>query len=218
MATNLNMNFDIPIVIDTNVTPWVNSPAIGVERKMLERQDSEAGRATTIVRFSPGSEFSPHHHAGGEEFFVLEGVFSDDTGDFGSGMYVRNPDGSHHRPYSTHGAQIFVKLGHMNPEDQTYVRLDTNQTEWLPGLVTGLSVMPLHQYKTESVALVKWQPGTVFNQHSHPAGEEILVLDGTFEDEHGRYQQGTWLRNPPGSVHTPYSTEGCTIFVKTGHL
>jgi anti-sigma factor ChrR (cupin superfamily) len=52
----------------------------------------------------------------------------------------------------------------------------------------------------------------------HAGGEEILVLDGTFEDEHGAYPKGSWLRSPPLSRHAPFSREGCTILVKTGHL
>jgi anti-sigma factor ChrR (cupin superfamily) len=78
--------------------------------------------------------------------------------------------------------------------------------------------MPLHQFGNEHVALVKWEPGTRFVNHSHPGGEEIFVLSGTFADEHGTYNEGTWLRNPPGSTHSPYSEEGCVIYVKTGHL
>ena len=35
--------------------------------------------------------------------------------------------------------------------------------------------MPLHEYKSEHVALVKWDPCTVFNTHSHWGGEEIFV-------------------------------------------
>jgi anti-sigma factor ChrR (cupin superfamily) len=68
------------------------------------------------------------------------------------------------------------------------------------------------------VALAKWEPGTRFLRHGHPGGEEIFVLDGVFEDEFGSYPKGTWLRNPPGSVHMPFSHEGCLIYVKTGHL
>jgi anti-sigma factor ChrR (cupin superfamily) len=78
--------------------------------------------------------------------------------------------------------------------------------------------MPLHGYGSEHVALVRWAPGTVFQPHSHPSGEEIYVLSGVFQDEHGTYPAGSWLRNPPGSVHRPWSEPGCTIWVKTGHL
>ena len=91
-------------------------------------------------------------------------------------------------------------------------------TPWQPGLVPGLSVMPLHSFRTEHTALVRWDAGTLFNPHTHPGGEEIFVLDGTFEDEQGVYPQGTWLRNPSYSRHRPFSQEGCTIFVKTGHI
>jgi anti-sigma factor ChrR (cupin superfamily) len=185
---------------------------------MLERDGEEVARATSIVRYAAGSYFDAHTHGGGEEFLVLDGVFSDESGEFPKGMYVRNPVGSSHKPYSKNGATILVKLRQFEPEDQEYVRIDTQKTEWRPGLVPGLSVMPLHQYGTENVALVKWEPGTRFNEHMHPGGEEIFVLSGTFSDELGDYKAGTWLRNPPGSTHKPYSEEGCTIYVKTGHL
>ena len=218
MNTGLNMDFERQVVLDSSAIEWVDSPLPGVQRRMLEREKVESGRATSVVRYEPRSEFSSHVHAGGEEFLVLDGVFSDEYGDFGPGAYVRNPIGSKHRPRSENGCKIFVKLWQMDPDDQKYVRIDTTTESWSSGLVDGLSVLPLHQYGTESVALVKWQPGTVFQTHSHPGGEEILVLDGTFEDEHGQYPKGTWLRNPAGSIHTPFSSEGCIIYVKTGHL
>ena len=61
---------------------------------MLERQGAESGRATSVVRYAPGSDFAAHTHTGGEEFIVLDGVFSDDSGDYSAGSYVRNPVGS----------------------------------------------------------------------------------------------------------------------------
>jgi anti-sigma factor ChrR (cupin superfamily) len=65
---------------------------------------------------------------------------------------------------------------------------------------------------------VRLAPGTRLERQDHPGGEEILVLDGSFDDELGRYSKGTWLRNPPGSAHGAFSRPGCTLFVKTGHL
>ena len=106
----------------------------------------------------------------------------------------------------------------MQPTDQQQVVINHNQANWSPGLVPGLQVLPLHRYGTEQVALVKWEAGTKFQYHRHWGGEEIFVLDGTFADEQGVYPQGTWLRNPSGSVHTPFSENGCLIYVKTGHL
>ncbi|MDA0306063.1 MAG: cupin domain-containing protein [Proteobacteria bacterium] len=214
----INADLGQRAVVHSEELDWVDSPLPGVQRRMLERDGAEAGRASTIVRYAPDSYFHSHIHTGGEEYIVLDGVFSDESGDFGPGTYVRNPVGSEHRPHSKDGTTIFVKLWQMDPDDQEYVRIDTNKTEWQAGLVEGLSVMPLHQHGSEHVALVKWAAGTEFNFHGHPGGEEILVLDGVFEDEHGRYPKGAWLRNPAGSVHTPFSTEGCIIYVKTGHL
>ena len=205
-------------VVNSNELPWVDSPLPGVQRRMLERDGEEVARATTIVRYEPNSYFSPHTHGGGEEYLVLDGIFSDETGDFHQGMYVRNPIGSKHKPYTKDGATILVKLQQFDPDDDASVHIDTNKAAWLPGQVKGLQVMPLHEYGSEQVALVKWQPNTRFGKHVHPQGEEIFVLSGTFADEHGKYPKGTWIRNPAGSEHTPYSNEGCVIYVKTGHL
>jgi anti-sigma factor ChrR (cupin superfamily) len=106
----------------------------------------------------------------------------------------------------------------MHPADQQRLVVDTTNATWVPGLVPGLQVLPLHAWGSEHVALVRWAPGTVFQPHGHPGGEEIFVLEGVFQDEHGTYPAGSWLRNPPGSTHRPWSEAGCTIWVKTGHL
>ena len=214
----INADLSERVVIDTNQVDWTETRLPGVHRRVLDRDGAEAGRATTIVRFDKNSYFDPHEHPGGEEFLVLEGVFSDQYGDFPAGTYVRNPVGSAHKPHTAEGCTIFVKLWQMEPEDQEFVRVNTDSATWHPGMVEGLTVMPLHQFETEHVALVRWAPGTVFTQHRHFGGEEILVLDGVFEDEFGRYPEGTWIRSPHGSVHAPLSTDGCTILVKTGHL
>ena len=214
----LNADRSKRVVINTNEIPWVDSPMAGVERRMLEREGDEVARATTAVRYAPGSSFSPHTHGGGEEYLVLEGVFSDEHGDYTAGTYVRNPVGSTHTPFSKEGGTILVKLWQMSPEDKEQKTIDTVKNTWSPGLIQGLEVMPLHNYGAENIALVKWQPGTVFQKHSHWGGEEIYVIEGVFADEHGTYPQGTWLRNPHRSIHTPFSEEGCVIYVKTGHL
>ncbi len=214
----LNSDFSQRIVIHTDEIPWIDSPMSGVQRRMLERDGDEVARATTIVRYAPGSSFDPHTHGGGEEFLVLDGVFSDEKGDYPTGTYVRNPVGSSHAPFSKEGTTILVKLWQMSPEDREQKVINTLTNSWQPGLVEGLEVMPLHIHGTENVALVKWEPGTVFQRHSHWGGEEIYVIEGVFEDEQGTYPQGTWIRNPHGSIHTPSSKDGCLIYVKTGHL
>jgi anti-sigma factor ChrR (cupin superfamily) len=131
---------------------------------------------------------------------------------------LRNPPGSSHAPFSEDGCTILVKLNQFDPDDLSSVRIRTAESAWRPGLVDGLSVMPLHSHGVSHTALVRWAPGTVFQPHSHPGGEEIFVIDGVFEDEQGRYPAGSWLRNPPWSRHHPFSREGCTLLVKVGHI
>lgn len=206
------------VVLDTTQLPWQPSPLPGVERRLLDRSGGEVARATSIVRYAPGSRFAAHSHGAGEEILVLEGTFSDESGDHAAGTYLRNPAGSSHAPFSEAGCTLLVKLRQMHRADQASVRIQTRKAAWLPGLVPGLEVMPLHQFGSEHVALVRWAPGTVFQPHRHLGGEEILVLEGVFVDEAGTYPAGSWLRNPPGSVHQPWSDTGCTIWVKTGHL
>ncbi len=65
-----------------------------------------------------------------------------------------------------------------------------------------------------ATSIVRFDPGHSFAPHTHGGGEEFVVLEGVFQDEHGDYPAGTYVRNPPTSSHTPRSDAGCTIFVK----
>src|ERR1700722_1311849 len=106
----LNADFSKRAVVHATNLPWVPSPMAGVERRMLDRVGDEIARATSIVRYAPGSHFSPHTHDGGEEFLVLEGVFQDEHGDYPVGSCVRNRPTSRHKPGSSAGCTILVKL------------------------------------------------------------------------------------------------------------
>ena len=215
----VNADFSQRVVIRPENYDWVASPAAGVERMMLDRIGDEVARATTIVRFAPNSSFDAHSHGGGEEFLVLEGVFSDEHHDYPAGTYVRNPIGTHHTPHiGPEGATILVKLHQFDETDTAQFHLDTTTEAFRPGVAPGLTVLPLHAHPSENVALVRWAPGTKFAAHQHWGGEEIFVIEGTFQDEHGDYPAGTWLRSPHGSQHNPWSDDGCLIYVKTGHL
>ena len=107
---NLHMDFSQRVVINTEKQPWLKSPKQGVWRKPLAREEAEQGHATSIVKYDAGASFSEHNHPLGEEIFVLDGVFSDHTGDYPAGTYFRNPKGFIHAPYSTTGCVLLVKL------------------------------------------------------------------------------------------------------------
>src|ERR671922_130962 len=105
----INADFTRRVSVHAATSDWVQSPMPGVERKMLDRVGDEVARASSIVRYAPNSRFSAHTHGGGEEFLVLQGVFSDEHGDYSPGTYVRNPVGSCHTPHSEGGCTLFVK-------------------------------------------------------------------------------------------------------------
>ncbi len=205
-------------VVNSGQLDWVASPQSQVQRRLLARDGGEVARATSIVRYAPGARFAAHVHDLGEEILVLDGTFSDEAGDYGPGSYLKNPPGSSHAPFSVDGCTLFVKLRHLHPHDSERVVVDTRHAGWRQGMVAGLTVLPLSEFGTMHTALVRWAPGTFFNPHRHYGGEEIFVVEGVFEDEHGRYPQGCWIRSPHLSQHQPFSREGCLILVKTGHL
>ena len=136
----LNMDLTQRIVINTNTQDWQPSPMPGVSRKPLAREDAERGHATSIVRYDPGASFSEHPHPLGEEILVLEGTFSDQTGDYPAGTYFRNPEGFRHAPFSEEGCVLLVKLHQFQTGDDAHVVIDTRATPWSPGH-GGLKVM-----------------------------------------------------------------------------
>jgi anti-sigma factor ChrR (cupin superfamily) len=215
----LNADFSQRTVVHAARLPWVASPMPGVERRMLDRIGDEVARATSIVRYAPGSHFSAHTHGGGEEFLVIEGVFQDEHGDYPAGSYVRNPPTSIHTPGSDSGCVIFVKLWQFAPDDRTRVRLDTAQLPFLQVHDrTGVEVIPLFRDSREQVRLERWAPNADIVL-TEQGGIEILGLEGDFADELEQFTAHSWLRLPPGStLRAQVGSEGCGVWIKTGHL
>lgn len=214
---NINSNFNQRIVQSAQQAVWTASPQPGVDRRMLDRIGDETARATSIVRYAAGAGYAQHVHGGGEEIFVLQGVFSDEHGDYPAGTYLRNPPGTSHTPFSREGCMLFVKLRQFAPDDTQAVRIDTAKAAWYPASTPGVSVLPLHDHAGVNTALVRWAPNTRIPAHTHLGGEEILVLAGVFKDGNGQYGPGTWLRSPHGSRHSPRTgAEGAIMYVKVG--
>jgi anti-sigma factor ChrR (cupin superfamily) len=215
----LNADFTQRIVIATARLPWIASPQPGVERRMLDRIGGEVARATSLVRYAPASTFPAHDHAQGEEFLVLDGVFSDEAGDYPAGTYVRNPPGSRHTPRTGPGCIIFVKLRQMLGGETLRVVIDTAATPWPPADAHGLSRLPLYADDSgETVALEQLVSGGHLAAYHVSSGEEIYLLRGDLADEHGAYDPGTWIRNPAGFRHELMTVGGAVYWVKRGHL
>ena len=207
-----------PVIVDSSALPWTPSPQPGVERRFLERRGGEVARATSIVRYAPASSFTSHVHGEGEEFFVLEGTFSDEHGDFGAGTYVRNPPGSRHMPFTREGCVIFVKLRQMSGEERSHVVVPTEGLAPAPTEVAGVSRVPLYGGGGEEVALEVLEAGARWSDRGALGGEEILVLAGRLLYGEEGCGPGTWLRFPAGRERSLASPDGCRIWTKRGHL
>jgi len=203
---HVNADFSERVVMRFGDTPWVQSPAQGVERKMLDRIGGEVARATTIVRFAPGSAFAAHTHDGGEEYLVLDGTFQDETGDFNAGSYVRNPPTSRHTPASLDGATIFVKLHQFDPTDRTEIHARTDKAG------------TLFQNAEEVVEVIDLARDVVFAPDAR-GGLELLVLEGVVSEGGDRLGVWDWLRLPPGTAtELRAGPGGARFWLKSGHL
>ncbi|KPQ17554.1 MAG: Anti-sigma factor [Rhodobacteraceae bacterium HLUCCA09] len=215
----INAEFDRPARVRFADGEWVGSPSAGVERRMLDRLGGEVARATSLVRFAPGSAFDPHTHDGGEEYLVLEGTFQDEEGDFPVGAYVRNPPGTSHRPAAAEGAVILVKLHQFDPADRTAVhaRLDSARAAPVAGQ-PGVSAQVLHRDAREAVRLEVWAPGAEVTREL-PGGAELFVLAGGYTEGGMAMGPWDWLRLPAGGrLESVAGPEGARLWVKEGHL
>ena len=105
----------------------------------------------------------------------------------------------------------------LNANFKERVVVHSDQIEWVASPMPGVDRRMLDRIGGEvarATTIVRYAPNSKFSAHTHTGGEEFIVLDGVFQDEHGDFPKGTYVRNPPTSSHTPGSAPGCTIFVK----
>ncbi|MBY6186649.1 cupin domain-containing protein [Marinobacter hydrocarbonoclasticus] len=205
--------------VDAKSLEWQASPADGVVRKRLFHQgETESGTVTSLVRYRPGSHFDRHYHPDGEEILVLEGVFSDEHGDYPAGSYLLNPDGSGHRPFSEPGCLLLVKLRQYPGQGRAQLAIDTGQMAWQALDRPGVYRKALYRQAgfPERISLIQLRPGTCLSPLYHPDGAEIYILEGAVTDEHGHYDEGCFLRLPAGYLHQPCSEHGCILYLKQG--
>jgi len=105
----------------------------------------------------------------------------------------------------------------LNADFKLRVVIHSDQIDWIASPMPGVDRRMLDRIGDEvarATSIVRYAPNSKFSAHTHSGGEEFIVLDGVFQDEHGDYPAGTYVRNPPTSSHTPGSEDGCVIFVK----
>lgn len=187
IAERLNDDLSLRAIMHGADLPWIASPLPGVERRPLYRLGGEQARATSLVRYAPGSRFSEHLHSGGEEFLVVDGVFEDEHGRYPAGSYVRNPPGSRHTPGASGGCMIFVRLRQFHPQDGEHC-------------VTNIGLQgdrPLFENPHERVWVQAVPPSSRISL-VNPRGLELLVLDGTLAGADFHLQPLSWMRLPAG--------------------
>lgn len=105
----------------------------------------------------------------------------------------------------------------LNADFDASVIVHSEKLDWVASPMKGVDRRMLDRIGDEvarATSIVRYAKGSRFSAHTHTGGEEFIVLEGVFQDEHGDYPAGTYVRNPPTTAHTPSSAEGCTIFVK----
>lgn len=220
-AVRLNADRTHPALVDARAPSWVASPQPGVERLLMERDGGEIARATSLVRYAPGSRFPRHGHGLGEEFLVVDGTFSDELGDYPCGTYVRNPPGSAHSPFSDAGCVIFVKLRQMSADETRRHVVPPSARVWTPTASSGVRRATLYTSPRESVVLEQLAPGVACRREHGDGGTEILVVDGTvqLDDEAStELRRWSWLRHPGPRGPGLRTEAGATLWVKRGHV
>jgi quercetin dioxygenase-like cupin family protein len=213
----LNDDLNIRTAIHAARMDWTPSPAKGVDRRMLYRVGDEVARATSLVRFAPNSKFPLHTHGGGEEILVLEGVFSDETGDYGAGSYLRNPPGTAHAPSSEPGCVLFVKLWQFNADDDASIIRRPGEAAVAPEAGRTASVL-LFESPSERVQIQTWPPHADIAR-SNPEGLELLVLSGSFKQGGETFTPLSWLRLPPPQpLRARSGPAGVRLWTKFGPL
>ena len=218
-ADALNGDLSLRVHVDTQAMEWSPSPGGHVLRKRVHRVGpAESGQVTSIVRYQPGATFPAHEHPEGEEILVLEGVFSDEHGDWPAGTYLLNPEGFRHAPFSREGCLLFVKLRQFPGRDRHHVALQTGDLEWLQSARKSVRWKKLYAQEpySDHVRLEYWDSPAAIGRIHYPQGAELLVLKGSFSDALGEYAAGSWLRIPAGGHLNPFDGSDCELYIKEG--
>src|SRR5438874_8895534 len=182
----VNGNLSIRAVADTTRMEWAPSPSGSVWRKRVHLVGpAESGQVTSVVRYEPRSKFPAHDHPEGEEILVLEGVFSDEHGDWPAGTFLLNPVGFRHAPFSQPGCVLFVKLRQFAGTERRHVIVDTNQLAWTPSSIRGVAYKPLYQQTgfSDLMLLERWHAQADLGVISYEQGAEFFVIEGEFYDD-----------------------------------
>lgn len=206
------------VILDAGRMAWIPSPAKGVDRRMLYREGAEVARATSIVRYAPGSAFPPHAHAGGEEILVLGGTFQDEHGDYPAGSYFRNPPGTSHSPAAADGCEILVRLWQFREGDKAQILRLPGEGAPLPARDGVAASRLLFDDGAERVLMETWRAGATVT-FGNRRGLEFLVFGGSLTIGETVLSRQGWGRLPSGQDLTGRAGEaGATLWIRDAPL
>lgn len=214
----INDDLSKPVIVHAARLDWAKSPAAGVDRRMLYRVGGEVARATSIVRYAPGSAFPRHVHTGGEEILVLVGTFQDEHGDYPAGSYFRNPPGTSHEPAAAEGCTIFVRLWQFRKGDETQTVRQPGEGAAAPLRDGAIAARTLFDDGAERVAIEDWRANaavTVGNER----GLEFILLSGRASVNGEELETQSWGRLPAGQeLRATTGPNGARVWFKDAPL
>src|SRR5215470_10852399 len=214
----INDDLSKPVIVHGAKLDWVPSPSGGVDRRMLFRVGGEVARATSVVRYAPGSAFPRHTHGGGEEIFVLDGIFQDEHGDYPAGSYFRNPPGTSHVPAAKNGCTIFVRLWQYRDGDGAQIVRQPGEGEQIEPRAGASGATVLFDDGHEEVRLEDWK-GSETVTIANPRGLEFFVLSGRLMINGETLEAESWGRLPAGTGLTAtVGPAGARLWLKDAPL
>ena len=223
----LNGDLTLRMVASAKDAVWQPCPIENIEVRLLEYRGGSNPRFTAIMRLTTGASKSDLGYWQKLEALMLNGSLNLAQMVTVNSHYIRLPQLKHALqlnggdPCWPLEGQIYVAYagGHYAENDKEPRLIDTqNEEAWLPGPTDAVEVLPLHVHGSASAMLLRWTDVATFQPQIDPKGEEILVLSGSLADERGRYEPGTWIRNPEISWQHWSGTPGTVIFYKSGHF
>lgn len=98
-----------PLAMTGFMDTWQTLPFVPFREGVEAHYIKEGNPAVAILRYAPGAKVPLHQHTGLETILVLDGIQSDERGDYGKGTLIVNPEGSTHSVWSETGCAVLIQ-------------------------------------------------------------------------------------------------------------
>lgn len=98
-----------PIALASFMESWQDLPFEPFRDGVEVHYIKHGAPSVAILRYAPGARVPLHLHTGLETILVLDGVQSDERGDYGKGALVLNPEGTKHQVWSDGGCAVLIQ-------------------------------------------------------------------------------------------------------------